>query len=386
MSRILMLSTFLPPERTGSAIIVGNLLKSANKGELLGAGCCPPGTPRQFEFEGARIWRIGTTISRPARMLTLIWFLELPLYVLRTVRLIKTQQCTAVIVVYPMGRHLAAGCLAAQWAGVPFFPYFHNTWIENRKGFFSPFRRRVQRWIFRHAAHVFVMSDGLKELFARNYPDCSFSSLVHTFCDPIPAYAPPPSFRTPCRLAIQGSIGDACLEATVRIYKAVCSREDLLLTYITRTTENRLREHGIWGANTRCDNVAPEDVVKRLAEEDILLLPHGFTGSFAPEEYQTIFPTRTIECLLSRRPIILHAPADCFLTRFFREHQCGEIVDEPNGQKVLDCVDALRANPARCAELVRNALQAARLFHCETVWNDLRHTLEHYIGGRAKTP
>ena len=57
--------------------------------------------------------------------------------------------------------------------------------------------------------------------------------------------------------------------------------------------------------------------------------PHGFAGPLVPEEYLTIFPTKTIDYLLSQRPILAHMPADSFIAEFYRRHDCALVVDEP---------------------------------------------------------
>ena len=64
--------------------------------------------------------------------------------------------------------------------------------------------------------------------------------------------------------------------------------------------------------------ISRDEVLARLGQADVLFLPHGLTGSWAAEEYRTIFPTKTIEYLISGRPILAHTPPDRFLTRFSR--------------------------------------------------------------------
>lgn len=59
---------------------------------------------------------------------------------------------------------------------------------------------------------------------------------------------------------------------------------------------------------------------------DSRILPHDFAGCRSPEEYRTIFPTKTIEYLIYGRHILGHSPPDCFLTRFLQKTQCGLIV------------------------------------------------------------
>ena len=132
---------------------------------------------------------------------------------------------------------------------------------------------------------------------------------------------------------------------------------------------------GILEDGVTLDMVSRDEVVSRLSDADVVLLPHGFDAPLPEEETRTIFPTRTIEYLICRRPILAHAPHDCYLTRFLREHSCALIVDEPSVPALVEAIDRLRTNAQMRADLVRNALQAAASFHAPRVAATLRDTI-----------
>ncbi len=60
---------------------------------------------------------------------------------------------------------------------------------------------------------------------------------------------------------------------------------------------------------------------------DILFLPLGFDTPI-PEVIRTASPGKMGEYLASGRPILVHAPADSFVSCYFREHGCGVVVDQ----------------------------------------------------------
>ena len=100
------------------------------------------------------------------------------------------------------------------------------------------------------------------------------------------------------------------------------------LSLLSGSDRGYLQGLGILRDGVTCEALPRDEIPRRLAEADILLLPHGLTG---PEEwsveYRTIFPTKTIEYLISGRPILAHAPRGCFLTRFLAENDCALVVD-----------------------------------------------------------
>ena len=125
------------------------------------------------------------------------------------------------------------------------------------------------------------------------------------------------------------------------------------------------------------DSVPLDKVAWRLGQADIVLLPHGLTGGLAPEEYQTIFPTKTIECLLSGKPILSHSPPGSFLTRFLKEHDCALVVETPDTEEIYRAIDRLREDEKLRARLVRNALKAVRMFEAPAVARELRDRVSH---------
>jgi len=101
------------------------------------------------------------------------------------------------------------------------------------------------------------------------------------------------------------------------------------------------------------------------------------TSKFAQEEIKTIFPTKTIEYLISGRPILAHLPADCFLAEFLRSHDCALIVDEPSLEALKRALAILRQDEALRSKLVCNAMQAAKQFEAHEVARQMRDTIQH---------
>ena len=59
----------------------------------------------------------------------------------------------------------------------------------------------------------------------------------------------------------------------------------------------------------------------------MLFLPLAFDSPY-PAVARTSAPAKMAEYLTARRPILVHAPADSFVSSYFRPHSCGVVVDE----------------------------------------------------------
>lgn len=375
--RTLLLSWGVPPLISGSAVVVGNLARQFSCEEMIVAGERPSESPPvPWRKEWPQIHYLVK--DWPTRWRGKRWRrrIQFPLLLMRCIKLVRRHQCKSVLVIFPNEEFLLAGYLTASWMGAKLYPYFHNTYAENRKGLSLRFARWLQARVFSKAAHIFVMSEGMAELYRERYPDLQCTALVHSFNDPIPDFSPAPEPGSPLRFMICGSIWETCLDATVRFCDAISQIGDASLTFLTGAPRTFLHEMGLLRDGVKYVTAPHGEVITRLKEADIVVLPHGFSGGLSPEEYRTIFPTRTIEYLICERPILAHTPPDCYLTRFLKAHACALIVDEPSIPALLEAIRRLRADARLRSDLVRNALRTAAIFHAPRVAAALRARLQ----------
>ena len=371
--KVLVLSWTVPPETTGSAIIVGNLAKQFTREEMVVAGERSWGRPPvAWQEQWPQIVFIAPSLPPGWRGERWWRRFQLPLMILRTWRLAQKHRCESILSVFPKEEPLLTGYLAARAIGARFYPYFHNVYLENRAGVARRFARWLQSRAFRRAAHVFVMSEGMMELYRQRYPDLKCSALLHSFNEPLPQFEPPPHAGRPLRLMVCGSINDSCRDAASRFSRAVRALPETHLTFLTGTPRSELAKAGLLGERIEVETVSRDDVLAQLRTAAIVLLPHGFSGPAAQEEYDTIFPTKTIEYLICGRPILAHAPKESYLARFLRKADCALLVDSPDIDELTVAIRRLGTDSDFRARLVRNALRAAEPFQARKVAAELR--------------
>lgn len=324
---------------------------------------------QQVEFVSRR-W---TWPKRGQRFLHWAKWLTLGGVTRRLVSMIRRHQCGGILCIFPNEQLLYASYHAAVKTGLPFFTHFHNVYRENRKGLTRRTADYLQPRVFARSNIVFVMSSGMQQGWERVYPDVKFVPLTHTNSEPVPEYAPAPAWREDrIRLGFLGSINQSNLDALGRIHQLIQAHQDLELHIYSNTKPWFLDKVGLSGERVTLTSPSDAELVSELQTNDVLVLPHGFTGGVAPIEYETIFPTRTIPYLLTQRPILAHSPAHSFLNQWLRQNDCAEIVDTADVGALRQRLDWLRQNPARREELVRNALQAVRQFDAKSVARNFR--------------
>lgn len=151
----MLLSWGVPPATSGSAIIVANLARQFSTEEMIIVGEKPVGRPPyRWESRWPRIvyairgWPPGRRGARWIR------WLQLPLLFLRCLTIAHMYRVEAIVTVFPKEDFLFVGYLTACFTRARFFPYFHNTYLENRAGLALAFARWFQRRVFAKAERL----------------------------------------------------------------------------------------------------------------------------------------------------------------------------------------------------------------------------------------
>jgi glycosyltransferase involved in cell wall biosynthesis len=383
--RMLATSLVVEPTPLADAFVLKGLLSQFRPDEACVAAERWPANPKDQTHlpSGHRVQFISnrwTWPNRGQRYVRWLKWLLFPRTVSRLARLARKEDCKVILASFPDEQMLFASYLVARRLGLILFPFLHNTYRENRSGFAFAFASWLQRRVFESAGAVFVMSEGMKQELEKLYPDVCFYPLVHTFDQAIPEFDPlPPIDRRRVRLGYMGSVNDANLDALKRVCQMVNISDHLALSFYSAAPDWHLRKEGLVGERIRREQPADSELVEALGKNDLLILPHGLTGGLAPIEYRTIFPTRTIPYLLSGRPIVAYSSQGSFLSRWLREHDCAEVVEDPDPAVLRAAIDRLCEDAARREQLVRNALTAAEDFRADRVVAGMKRTINQFL-------
>ena len=225
--------------------------------------------------------------------------------------------------------------------------------------------RLFERRIFRAAHRVFVISAALRDVYHRKYgisPDIL----------PIPIELPAkPEGPTQGRgqigdplIAFTGSVYSACLDALQNLVKAIDSLPNgtLRLFLATSRKKNELEQLGIQGARIESAFLSKEESQKLQREASILFLPQAFNSGYQPV-INTLFPSKTVEYLVSGTPILVHAPAECQIAQYAKEHGFALVVDKPDVEELRGAVTRLLQDQSLRAQLVARAWDTAVKYH-----------------------
>ena len=288
--------------------------------------------------------------------------------------LARREQCTCILVTFPNEVYMYAAYRASKKLQIPLYTWFHNTYLDNRKGPLKWLAKYLQPRFFRHATVNFTMSDGMLDFFKEKYPQYTFATLEHGFDIPQVSYEPYQTKGEKIKLMYSGNISASCLDATLRLFEIVRETPEYELHIYGKTSA--FEEFNIDTEGFILHGFVPwDEFIGSFSKYDVMLLPHGLDGDRTEAEYKTIFPTRTVPLLYSNRPILAHTPKNVFFTDFLRKHDCAEIVDEKDKDAIHAAIRRLVSDDQRRGQLVKNAIKTAGLFDVNSVSKKLKEII-----------
>jgi len=384
MDKILLVSWGVFPMPTGSSIIVNNLASSFTKDQMTIIG--EQDISRSnigWPIDNPEIRYINPNINIKGRGQTHLRWLNIFKVINHIYQVAKDEKITKVLCVFPDDFYLFACYIATKRLNLPLYTWFHNTYLDNYKGYRKLFAFWFQPLIFKFSKKVFVMSDGMLKFYSNKYSGLDFETLVHGFPLPkIDAIEQESSkkYQEKIKFLFSGSLNESCRDASVRLMKVILNNPAYEVHVFTGNHQSDFEKFGLNGSNFIYHGFIPlEELYDKFSSFDILLLPHGFLGGRTDIEFKTIFPTRTIPLLISGKPILAHTPKGVFLTEFLKENDCAFIVDEPTESLIISKINHIIENPEEVILKVKNALITSKKFDLESISNQLKNAMNFNI-------
>lgn len=379
-AKLAVYSHTLPPQSNGQAIVLQRLLESADGEKLLffgpasllakdlQNGKCLAGDVVLLPDRSARLRRIprlgrwlDALLGGTLRFIGNLW---------RIRRQLKQRQCDVLVVCTGPWYELPLCWLAARLTGIPWIAYVFD-WYGRRFDLLPGIQGRVigklARWLegplLRRADQVVVPNETLQREYRQRYGiEAVVIANPHGGEDLAKVATEPwPQQPGDVRVRLTGAIYEAHFDAVRNVVEAAAQIEQpqVTLEAFTEVSEAWLRERaGITGRCIIRQRVPLDEVFSVLETSDVLLLPLAFDSPF-PDIVRTSAPAKFGDYLAAGRPILVHAPADSFVSEYCRKYQCAMVVDQNDPAAVLDALRTLIADHELRATLQRNALARA---------------------------
>jgi glycosyltransferase involved in cell wall biosynthesis len=291
---------------------------------------------------------------------------------LRAARLVRRYRLEGILTIQGDIHFVVGAYVAARITHVPLFLFSMDSWRGNSlypsrlhdvtAAIFEPrvLRRSRARW----AISPFLINEW-RERYGVEGVCCWHSVDIDAFN--ASSAAPVPCIKAPI-LSMLGSVYSVNIEEVLRLVEAGLRLRERLqapleIRFLTTQSAEQVAAEGIpmypW---VKVQSIAREDVPEALAAADIVFLGLSFSPRFR-HLGQVAFPTKLAEYLASGRPLVINAPSSSTAVRYVREHACGEVVDRPDIEALVDAIDRLLRDPARRQMLGSRARAIAHANH-----------------------
>ena len=329
--------------------------RSTDPGRLAGTRYDLPPAPRLTRGYrlGLRLWRervnFGVGVIVRARAIA---------------RILRREKCDAVVVC--TGGHeildFPAAFLASRLTGTRFYAYLldqygHMVVHLLGKHIFA----RLEPMLLTRATAVIAPNEFLRDEVRRRHQVEAL--VIHNPCD-LAEYDGPANAEMPrddeTRIVYTGSVGPLQFEPFRNLLAAMArlDRRNIRLHLYTAQSPARLESEGIRGPVV-IHPPQPLSAMPAIQQgADVLFLPLALHSDY-PDIVRTAAPGKIGEYLAACRPILVHAPPDSFLASYFRDHQCGIVVDRSDPAELAAALELILSDPAVRARLRARAWQRA---------------------------
>lgn len=380
--RFAVLSNFSPVTPTGQSIILHRLLEGLNPDQYYIISSMPENTevklalPKlnaQYYYLDApphehstsplgMAQRVYRRLQGPAGRIENI----IRLRARQISAIMRQDPCCALVACTSDLTRLPSAAIACAKSGVPFIPYFFDDYPYHMVGLEREIAQRHMPKIIKQAAQVIVTNEGIAEEYQRRYR-ISNTAVVHNptsvdTLESVPRF-PPVLDKQTFNIVFSGSIYRAHYDAFRNIAQALemLPKGSVKLHLFTNVTTQELADKGVSGDFLVCHDFVPQtEIFSILLEADLLFLPLAFEAPIQ-EVLRLASPGKTGDYLAMEKPILVHAPANSFIAQYFRQHECGLVVDQPDSAQLAQVISDVVTGKINTQVLAQRARQRAEI-------------------------
>jgi len=374
-TKLFILSRTLPPSPSGPSVMLYRLLKLINSVDycLVSSENYDPfltfqnsterlcaryfHLPRGRGLRGQN-WRGIHKVCHGMNM-----FFQLIQRTLSIHRILKQEKCRTILACSGDLINLFAGYLASRLDRVPFYAYLCDDDVyEGTYLFYRRLAGGLEARVFRKATGVVVTNEFKQGDLRRRHG--IQSRIIRNACEA--SLFPRNEISWPNK---EGEISITYMSMASQTHHSglqnltmaiqQLGRPEVKIHYYAPRRFNDLERQDIANNVMYHPYLSTTQTVEVQQQADILFLPLPFDFPI-PELVRTTAPVKMGEYLSSGRAILVHAPPDTYLNWYFKEYDCGLVVDRDDPVTLGSAIQQIIDNRALRERLCKNGLLRAR--------------------------
>jgi len=377
MKKFALISLGLPPSQSGQSMVLYHLLKQfdpqkyclislKNFHQYKCLGNCSTQLKAKYfflhpDYQIVRLMTKTASLVRTALLLEII--LKLRIYQVK--KILQKEQCKVVIGCTGDLFDPPAAFLAGKELGIPFilytFDFYSRQWIHP---VLREFSEKKEREMITGPSRVIVPNECMRKEYFQKYG--IQATVIHNPFD-LTEYernvkiTRADNSNDP-KIVYTGAIYDAHFTAFHNLISAIekTGIPNLKLHIYTPQSISYLKKNNITGISVEIHKHLPNNQMPGVQRDaDILFLPLAFNSQY-PEIIKTSAPGKIGEYLAAKKPVLVHAPSDSFISWYFRKYNCGCVADEDNSEKLAQKIIRLLSDTEMQKLYSENAYSRAK--------------------------
>jgi glycosyltransferase involved in cell wall biosynthesis len=278
---------------------------------------------------------------------------------------LRATGCTRLLVCTGGFEDIPEGFLAGRWARVPVVAYFFD-WYGMQWP--TRLRRMVALWIesriIRQFDAVIVPNEALRDALVARYgvQPVVIHNPCHEHALSQRAHPTWPTADGEITVVYTGAVYHAHFDAFRNLVLALAGSApaSMRLHVYTSQPPTVLGDQGIEAGFVFHGHLPPDSIAEVQRRADVLFLPLAFESPI-DEVLRTSAPGKMGDYLATGRPILVHAPPGSFLSRYFREHGCGVVVDNNSPIAVAGALERIAGDASLRQVIGEKARERAQI-------------------------
>lgn len=380
MKKFAVVSPLLPPSKSGQPLVLNNLLRTFSPDDYCLVSEADYSDIRNNESSGKldckyfqiRFFFNNHFFNRLVEKYLLKLFFFLPESHLENFiekrakaieRILENENCEAVVACTGSIFDPVAAYYASRNLGIKFIFYIFDMYSHQFP--FSEgieFTKKYEDILVKNADTIILTNEFVCNTYLDKYGVKGMiihNPLSNELLDRQNNFMVPGNRNHDLEILYTGSIYAAHYDSFRNLVKALDKIQKAKLRIITSQKKFILRIKGINGPVIYEKNKSQLEIFELQKRADILFLPLAFNSPY-PELIKNSSPGKMGEYLASGRPVLLHSPADTFLSWYFRQNNCGIVVDKDDSDLLAEKLNEIIDDRELVEVIVANALKCAK--------------------------
>jgi glycosyltransferase involved in cell wall biosynthesis len=391
MGKILVISDWAPPMIDGPSIILGNILREFDPDKLV-LFVRRRNKERNVFFKSGNELNVkrysifipssyASKFSLLRRFYRLAEAFSFPLTVIKGLAIILKEKPDCILATSnpPHGHFMIAAYIMSKVSGKSLLYYIFDDLEEFSSGrLYKYLTKYFEPRMFKHASKIIVMDEYLAEHYEKKYGlRCKVLHHSVNLKNREKTSEVDAAGGNIYRILFSGYISRYNLDAILNLKNAIKSiNHNIQFVMYTPRNEKTLMEMGILGKGIICSHIPYAAIGRELKKADLLFLPLSFENSKSII-VKSAFPSKTMDYLAAGRPVLIHAPCDCFIVDYARQNKFAEVITDNSSDSLARAIESLIKDSDKQHELIKHSFKTLCNHDSELKYNELVKILEN---------